>query len=153
VSHVDISLPLDHGFLRRECPNCLREFKWHHGPTDDRPADAVDPDQYTCPYCGMSADHDAWWTEIQLKHMRQAAVAEVSDEIGRAFRGSSRNSRSGGIHFSYKPGKGVRAPLPLDEADDMATVEPPCHPYEPFKVLEHWSEPFHCIVCGRRFVA
>ena len=34
---LSIELPLDSGFLRRECPNCQLEFKWHHGPTETTP--------------------------------------------------------------------------------------------------------------------
>lgn len=150
---MEISFPLDDGFLRRECPNCMREFKWHHGPTDDRPDDAVDPEEYFCPYCGQRADHDSWWTQEQRAFIEQSAAAMLSTELGKAFDRISRASSRSGIRIQYKSGSPGHPPLPLDEVDDMATVVSPCHSYEPIKVLEHWNEPFHCIVCGQRFVA
>lgn len=80
-----ITLPLDNGFLRRECPHCRRQFKWHDGPTDARPSDAPDPPFYHCPYCGDPAPPDAWWTEEQLEHAEQAvagpALRAVEDEL------------------------------------------------------------------------
>jgi hypothetical protein len=54
---IPITLPLDSdGFLRRECPKCEREFKWHEGPTEDRPQDWNDPPVYWCPLCGSRSD-------------------------------------------------------------------------------------------------
>jgi hypothetical protein len=35
---LSVSMPLDEGFLRRECRGCSRQFKWFHGSTDERPA-------------------------------------------------------------------------------------------------------------------
>ena len=33
---MEVSFPLDSdGFIRRECPHCEREFKWHHGPANE----------------------------------------------------------------------------------------------------------------------
>ena len=39
-----VSLPLDSdGFLRRECPHCMQEFKWHHGPANEEAETANEP--------------------------------------------------------------------------------------------------------------
>ena len=48
---IRASLPLDADFLRRQCPECGRQFKWHVGPTEDTPEEFVDPPVYHCPYC------------------------------------------------------------------------------------------------------
>ena len=49
-----VSLPLDSdGFLRRECPHCVQEFKWHHGPANEEAEAADEPAAYTCPLCGQ----------------------------------------------------------------------------------------------------
>lgn len=84
---IPIEMPLDNGYLRRECPHCEREFKWHHGPTDDAPPDAPNPGRYTCPYCGEKADHDQWFTQAQAEHIRESAAGPamqmISDELGR----------------------------------------------------------------------
>ncbi len=63
MSSFSVMLSLDSdGFLRRECPHCLQEFKWHNGPTEDRPEGEEDPPVYHCPRCGASAAPDQWWT-------------------------------------------------------------------------------------------
>ncbi|WP_206496142.1 hypothetical protein [Mycobacteroides abscessus] len=144
---VPIAFPLDaDGFLRRECPSCRDEFKWHYGPTATRPAAAIDPLQYTCPLCGVAAAHDHWFTQDQVQLQRQTvefyAMDAVNDELKRAF------------GKNYTPGKNTApAPTPLHEPNDMIIVEPPCHPWEPVKVPEQRADagPLHCIVCGETF--
>lgn len=33
---IQVSVPLDSdGFLRRECPHCRQQFKWHNGPANE----------------------------------------------------------------------------------------------------------------------
>jgi hypothetical protein len=39
-------------------------------------------------------------------------------------------------------------PSELTEEDDMRRVDFSCHPGEPLKVLEHWTKPARCLVCG-----
>lgn len=146
-----ISLNLDEGFLRRECPSCHRQFKWHHGPTESRPPDAIDPPLYHCPYCGMTADEDEWWTDEQATYIERAMEGPVArvlnDELGAMFKGL--NSKS--ITTSFSGFAEPETPGPPVEPDDMGGVEPPCHPWEPIKVAEDWVEPIHCIVCGELF--
>lgn len=146
---VPISFPLDaDGFLRRECPGCHEEFKWHHGPTPSRPATAIDPAQYTCPLCGAPAPHDQWFTQDQVRHQRQTiefyAADAINDELKRTF------------GKNYKPGKNsAPAPTPLHEPNDMLIIEPPCHPWEPVKVPEHRANNglLYCLVCGEPYEA
>ncbi len=145
---IPITLPLDGGFLRRECRTCERQFKWHHGPTNDAPEDAPNPSEYTCPYCGATAPPEEWLTAEQVEFVREVATGPalqaMSDEMGRAFRGSK--------HITYKPGRiDHQHPTELHEPSDMVIVEPPCHPYEPLKVDESWTGPLHCLLCGAQF--
>ena len=148
---ISVEFNLDDGFLRRECPNCERQFKWHHGPMDDRPDDAVDPPQYTCPYCGEPGANDAWWTPEQLDYIMEAAqgpaMEMIADELERGFKRSK--------HITFEKGSiDVPAlPPPPAEPGDMTGVASPCHPWEPIKIAESWDQPIHCIVCGRTFVA
>jgi len=63
------------------------------------------------------------------------------------FKGMERRSNQ---FVKIKPGA---APTrnnrpPLTEPDDMRRIDFACHPAEPVKVLESWSEPPHCLVCG-----
>jgi endogenous inhibitor of DNA gyrase (YacG/DUF329 family) len=143
----DFPLDADH-FLRRECPSCQQEFKWHHGSTEHRPADAVDPARYTCPLCGKQADHDEWFTQDQLRYRQEMvdfyAVDVVNDEMKRQF---GRN---------YTPGKNTAAaPTALSEPNDMLIIEPPCHPWEPVKAPQERADdgPLYCLVCGESYTA
>jgi hypothetical protein len=146
-----MSMPLDDGFLRRQCPSCSHEFKWHHGPTEERPADAEDLPFYYCPYCGNPADHDAWWTEAQREYAQQLAAGEgarlANDELQRM----ARQLRGGFVKMTVTPGPEPDPPAPLVEPADMVSVASPCHPWEPVKVLEDWTGPIHCLVCGEQF--
>lgn len=147
-----MELPLDEGFLRRECPQCARQFKWHEGPADDRPEDAVDLDIYFCPYCGETAPPDHWWTTEQLEHARQLAFGMASREIGNALKEvSKKRSKKSLVQFKVKQGNRPPTPNALQEPHDMLTVQSPCHPWEPIKIIEGWNAPLHCLICGERF--
>lgn len=150
---IPVSFPLDNdGYLRRECPACEHEFKWHHGESPGRPDDAIDPEQYVCPMCGVSAGHDQWFTQAQIEYqqgMVQFHMSDiVGDELARQFRGSK------GITF--KKGRNTApAPTELSEPNDMVIVEPPCHPWEPVKVPEERADaaPLYCLICGSQYSA
>lgn len=147
---IDLTLPLDGPFLRRQCPSCQRQFKWHHGPTDDRPNDAEDPPTYHCPYCGEPAETGSWWTDEQVEYAREIATAQTALALNQEFAQFSRHHRRGPFRVSVRPSAQALPAAPVEPAD-MAIVAPPCHPWEPFKVLDQWAEPLHCLVCGRRF--
>jgi hypothetical protein len=51
---------------------------------------------------------------------------------------------SSSLKVNWEPSQ---VPEPI-EPNDMERVEFDCHPEEPVKVLDGWSEPVHCIVCG-----
>lgn len=146
-----MSLPLDQGFLRRQCPHCNREFKWHSGSTEDRPEDASDPPFYHCPYCGEPAGHDDWWTEAQLAHAEQIMEGEGARMMNEEFQRLALRHRKGFITMSVTPAPELPSPMPLVEPSDMIAVVPPCHPWEPIKILDEWTEPVHCLVCGEPF--
>lgn len=149
--NVNVSLPTDDGFLRRECPTCEREFKWFTEETEDRPNDAVEPEVYFCPYCGVSAPTDHWWTRAQLDYMQEATASAIVGLASDELKAVSRRIKSSLIDVKFKPSSRPLTPHPLEEPPDMVIVEPPCHPYEPLKVIESWDEPLHCLVCGNPF--
>lgn len=140
---IKTSLPLDKdGFLRRECPNsaCLKEFKWL--PTE--PQEGAPPTEvYYCPYCAQPSKPSSWLTQPQVEFFRNVAAKEAikkfQDELGNA---SSLFSISA---------EGCSEPVPLTEPDDMHKVVPSCHPNEPLKVDESWSQDLHCLICGETF--
>lgn len=144
---LDFPLDGDH-FLRRRCPRCAQEFKWHHGPTESRPPDAIDPATFSCPLCGSRGDSDKWFTDAQALYRDQAVefykMDVVNEEMKKMF---GRN---------YTPGRNnASAPTPLVEPDDMIIIEPPCHPWEPVKVPEERADsgPLFCLVCGESYTA
>jgi hypothetical protein len=150
-----VSVPLDaDGFLRRDCPTCQREFKWFEGRTEDTPDNWEDPEQYFCPYCGVPADTDSWFTQAQAAYIEQTLSAHASDlfedELDDIARGINR--QGGPIRMSVSGGaRDTAPPPPLSEPNDMVAVASPCHPFEPVKVLDVWGEPLHCLVCGSAF--
>jgi hypothetical protein len=140
-----VSLNTDNsGFLRRECSTCEREFKWFYGKMEGYPDNFLDPESYTCPYCGTPSDHDTWWTPAQLEYAQEASIGPIAsymeDEMRRTFGSGAKFTSSSQAN-----------PVPPVDPDDMIIVEPPCHPFEPIKVIEDWTEPLHCLVCGQRF--
>lgn len=149
------AVPLDSdGFVRRECPTCGREFKWFSLRAEGTPADWVDPESYYCPYCGVPASGDAWFTQAQLVDAQQVAAEYASEAIRDELDDLARSvNRQGGLLRMEVSGGDPDAvpPPPLSEPNDMVAVAPPCHPFEPVKILEGWDEPLHCLVCGARY--
>lgn len=150
---LSITLPLDDGFLRRECSSCERQFKWFSGETEGRPQDVVDPEVYFCPYCGATAPPDEWWTTEQSEYAvevaRGPAVDMMARELGDALEPlNSAGLVSAGLEYPHS-----EPPASLHESSDMVIVEPPCHQWEPLKVEESWDQAFHCLLCGRLFSA
>jgi hypothetical protein len=150
---IQVSLPLDNdGFLRRECPHCMQQFKWHHGPANEEAETAEDPPAYYCPFCGQPAGHDSWFTQAQLDFIDQAAAPAamqlIEDEFDKAFKGASSKhvkfDRTGHLDAPDHPD-------PMTEPDDMVIVVSPCHGYEPVKVPDEHTGPLYCLVCGSAF--
>src|SRR5512139_1630414 len=149
---LQASLPLDEdGFLRRECPSCEREFKWFYGQTDDRPDDFLEPVNYFCPYCGEPSGLDSWWTPAQLEYVRGAAMGPILEEAFGEIKRTLGSIKSDFIKFEAKSMSQPEPPMPLVEPNDMKMVAPPCHPFEPLKIQEDWTEPLSCLMCGEQF--
>src|SRR5215218_8933899 len=79
---IPVPLPLDQdGLIRRECPSCRRQFKWHNGPANEEAEAEGSPPIYYCPICGEPAPQDAWFTEEQLTFPRGTALPAVMREV------------------------------------------------------------------------
>lgn len=147
---LSVSFPLDNdGFLRRECPTCEREFKWHHSE-DEGASDPIPDSGYFCPYCAVQAQPESWFTKPQQalveSTIQREIVGPAFDELGRSLRDISRRSR--GLLNVEIDTERPEPSDPLTEPDDMRTVHFGCHSQEPVKVLEGWSRPVHCLICG-----
>lgn len=137
---IAMDVPLDsEGFVRRACPTCERELKWRSEEGGgSEPAEPLGG-RY-CPYCGVQAPPDAWWTEAQLAHAEYLALTQVAQPELRKLRRS-------GLEIKLNR---IVSPEPLVEPDDMRAVVPTCHPQLPVKVEEAWTEPVCCSACGAR---
>jgi hypothetical protein len=142
-----LSLPLDSdGFLRRECPNCERQFKWLHTPN------AAPVDGYFCPYCHEPAPAGSWWTKPQLNYAKQLAASEVLGPGLRKFQQQLESLNQPGSLVRFEAsGTLPEKPKPLTEPDDMVRCDVPCHREEPFKVDEAWDGEVACLICGIRY--
>ena len=148
---ISIDIPLDgEGFLRRECPACLGQFKWFVGPTDATPADWQDPDEYHCPYCGAAAGPDAWWTQEQLDYVQAVGAGAVHEQVVEELEHMARRSANDFIKLEVTADPPPEPARLFDPPDDMDTVEPPCHPFEPLKVRLAVGV-VHCLICGNPF--
>ena len=148
---IPVSLPLDSdGFLRRECPNCGQQFKWHHGPANEEAESVADPTTYYCPLCGAPAGPDDWWTEEQLEYVRGAAMPAILQSVQDELAAGLQHSKY--VKFEMSSDASVDdVPSALTEPDDMSIVVSPCHAYEPVKVPDDASESLYCLVCGSPF--
>jgi len=149
---VLVALPLDDGFLRRQCPACNQQFKWFvHGEGDP---DAEQVDQYFCPLCGTGASIDDWNTPAQTEYVLNAAGPTIDqylqDSVAGAFKGIK-----GALEFKSNPSFSLDLPTPepLNEPNDMVAIIPPCHPNEPIKVPGNRTSRIHCLICGQPFAA
>jgi hypothetical protein len=148
---IPMSLPLDSdGFLRRECPTCEREFKWL--PTQSEGSGAPAPiGGYFCPYCGVQALANAWWTKAQLQLAKAKAYKEViqpeMDKFERIVEGLNTSAGLVSISASMERGEIVDVPH-LVEVGDMRRVDFECHD-EPVKILDDWNASVHCLLCGQ----
>ena len=92
---LSMAIPVDSdGFLRRECPTCEREFKWLPASEDDEEAADVSDGGYFCPYCGVQAPADAWFTEAQLAFARVWSRSRSRSRCSRSSRTTSRGPSS-----------------------------------------------------------
>lgn len=103
---ISVSLPSDEdGYFDRECPSpeCLCQFKVHEDDWRDRVRD----EEVFCAFCGHTADSKQWWTQEQIKHGEQGALAKFERHIGGAMKRdaqgwNSRQPRNSFIRITMK---------------------------------------------------
>ena len=144
-THLSLEIELDDdGFLRRECPTCEREFKWL--PVDG--GAPVDPPY--CPYCGVPASADVWWTQPQLSYIQDSMTSEIVapmlDDLSKSLESATRGLANISVTAS-SDSLGPR-PTPPAEPNEMMVAGSPCHPEIGIKILDGWNETLHCLACG-----
>jgi hypothetical protein len=75
----------------------------------------------------------------------------VMRHVEQELRDVLKNSRNSFLKFDVKGGGYPEAPATLTEPDDMQIIASSCYSYEPVKVPDDLSGPFHCLVCGQPF--
>lgn len=152
---LNATLPLDSdGFLRRECPNCERQFKWLPGPNtqEDEEECREASESYFCPYCYEEAATHAWWTKEQLEYTRALVLTEsVVPRLRRFQRDVRKLSQPGGLIQLDVRLPSLERRDQMVETDDMVRIDFPCHPAEPVKIDETWESDVACLVCGIRY--
>ena len=145
---LHVSIPLDEdGFLRRECPECQREFKLQ--VTSDEESEHT-VEKLFCPYCGASATLEHWHTKAQVAYFQDKVFAEVIyPQLGKLENSLRRLETRDGL-FSIKvdlkkPPK--KTPQIAPESNDMRLVRFTCCG-ETIKILEDWEDQIHCVICG-----
>ena len=160
--NLNVSFPVDNeGFLRRECPYCKRHFKIivESGDEDisvdeasgeDIQSEENDESELYCPYCGQSADQSSFWTEDQVRYVKEVASQKVVKPMLENLAGDMEriSKKSDFLKFKVERTKAKR-PVIAPEADDMINVKPDCCSEE-MKIEEDWSEDVYCVGCGRR---
>jgi len=172
---IDVSFPLDDGFLRRQCPLCLREFKVlltreelssateaatdsfmiePDGESTKPPRSEPEPDeqQLTCPYCGQTAGKRAWWTEEQVAYIHaivQNYLAKLVDEhLIRPLKRTFGKPSTGMVSLRVEGGEARQQETWISpEANDMEVFELPCC-QRTIKIEPAWRNQVHCFFCG-----
>lgn len=152
-SERTIAVPVeldDDGFLRRECPHCEREFKWLDSQTAGTASEPMPPAGYHCPYCNRQAGADKWFTKPQAEYIAAVGMQELAGPLLDEFENSvNRINRSGSGMISARFERGDTAtPVKPHEPNDMRRIDSSCHGHEPVKVLDGWTGPVHCLICG-----
>ena len=94
-------------------------WKWHHGPTHERPHDFVDPSLYFCPYCGEASALDQWLTDEQRDYMLGMVAGPATREITNELRRVAGRHTSKFLKMSVRPSNEPEPPEPLVESNDM----------------------------------
>lgn len=121
-----VSVPIsddEEGYFDRECPSeeCLFQFKVLNEDWKDKVRD----EEVFCPNCGHTAVSDNWWTQEQLEHAREAAIAQVRGAISGALKKDAANwnrrqPRKSFISMTMKvDSKPQHVPLPPAAAEPM----------------------------------
>lgn len=123
---TQISVPItddDEGYFDRECPSgdCLFQFKIFSEDWKDKVRD----EEVFCPNCRHAADSNKWWTNEQIEHTKQVALAQIKSSINGALRRDAadwnrRQPRNSFISITMKVDNQPRyVPLPAAAAEPM----------------------------------
>jgi len=167
-----IKIPLDdEGYLRRECPFCMNEFKILPKEEDldgsepenleqfmieEDKKDGIDDEssenEVFCPYCGQQAEEDQWFTQEQADYINsitQNIVADlINDNLINPLKRNLGGSSRGMISVEFK-GDAIEKENEWVSSDlnDMMIFELPCC-QSSIKIEDDWKGTVYCFFCG-----
>jgi hypothetical protein len=123
---TQVSVPIEddeEGYFDRECPSeeCLFQFKIFGEDWKEKVRD----EEVFCPNCGHTAVSGSWWTQEQIAHAREAALAQVKASISGALRRDAnqwnrRQKRNSFLSITMKvDSRPQHVPLPPAAAEPM----------------------------------
>ncbi|MBN1210145.1 MAG: hypothetical protein JXB05_35160 [Myxococcaceae bacterium] len=160
---LEVTLPRDpSGFVRRQCPACLRIFKTRPSRFDSRsvhrrlvmlfpfenPHEGYEPvPTWTCFYCGHRAEADEWLVRDHVAYLEELARGLANhvryEQLAHISRTLSQNPRPTFVAVAPEP---LPEGMPLEEEDLRALHLVCCD--EEVKALWDWDGPFYCPRCG-----
>lgn len=172
---LTVSLPLDNGYFRRECPLCMKEFKVLVTPEEltdfkqkgldsfmlEVKAEDEDSDadvsrleiEYYCPYCGQAAAKGSWWTQDQLNYLsvfkRNIAAKLINENLIRPLKKSfGSGSGSGFISMKFTGDEmQQQEPWISNEESDMQEFDLSCCQRK-IKIAGTEGDTIYCFFCG-----
>ena len=153
---LEVRVPLNSdNFLRRECPNCERQFKQQYVSSDQKTTENNSEESieyYFCPYCYEPAPPDTWWTKEQLEYVKLVALREFVEPTFQSFKQEIEafNSSDSPLHIDVTVPPTAEPILP-SEIDEMVRVDFPCHLEEPLKIDKAWENEVACLICGIQY--
>jgi hypothetical protein len=130
----------------------MKQFKWHSGPANEEAEQQPSSTSYFCPFCGLPAAVDQWWTTEQVEYARGVAMPQAIRAAEEQLFSELKKLNSKHVKFKQTGHLDTpEEPAPLTESDDMVIVTSPCHAWEPIKVPDDAPSPLHCLVCGSAF--
>ena len=124
------------GYIDRECPNseCLYCFKINISDWKNK----ITNNKVHCPMCGHIDTTDKWWTELQLKEVKERVSAIIGnylvDTFSNRFKELERSTQHNDfIQIHYKPGR----------KQSFAN--------NPIGQRESWNLDITCPQCGTRY--
>ena len=144
VVRLSVSFSTDaDGYLARECPSCVKQFKVVLAEIEQQP-------EFTCPYCAVKSGAQSWWTPAQLESIADQSGEKVLgpylDEMEKTLKEIERSSR--GLLKATMTRSRSKPRTTEPNADDMVGVDAPCHPDAKLKILPTSGPTFHCFFCG-----
>jgi uncharacterized C2H2 Zn-finger protein len=162
---LDVELQQDpSGFVRRQCPGCLRIFKTRPSYIDpmlvhrrlvslfpfENPHEGYgDVPTWTCLYCGHRADADEFLAREQVEYLQELSRALANhvrfEQLSHVSRTLAQNPRP--TFVAVAPDE-LPGPMP-PEPEDLRPIPLVCCG-EDVKALWDWDGPMFCPRCGAR---